>query len=396
MNICKHFSQCGGCRFQDIDYLQQLKNKEDRARALLAKSSFDARIKPINFSDCWYYRNKMEFSFSKEDGKIICGLYSKLKKRRVIDLRECLIFSKDFPRLIKAIGDFLNKKNYSVHDTYTHQGFLRNLIIRESKSKNQIMVALITSSQEALDVEGFVKVLRDLNLEFDIASIFHIVNDSLSDAVIFEDKKLLFGEEFLIEELDGLKFKIGVDTFFQVNPKMIEGFYNKVRDYAKLKNQEKVLDLFCGVGSIGIFLAQKAKKVFGVEISPEIIEKARENAQENNIENIDFCASDVRRFLNIKGSPFGKPDFVVVNPPRGGLSNKVKRAILRLNSPKIIYSSCNPESLFRDLEAFKEQYKLDFIEPFDFFPHTPHLEVLALLKIKATSTLADSEISPKS
>lgn len=381
MKICKHFSECGGCRFQDISYKDQLLSKEDRLRGLARSYGISTELKPINYSQQWYYRNKMEFTFSGT-GEITCGLYSKKVKRKVVDIEECLIFSPDAGKILKSIKEFAGQKGYSVYNKYSHQGFLRHLIIREAKFTKEIMVGIVTSSAEKLDKNRFVKMLTALELQSAVKSIYWIVNDSFSDAVVFEKKELLYGEGFIREKLDGLVFKIGIDTFFQVNPHMTADFYMKIRNYTSGNTNKRVLDLFCGAGSIGIFLAQEAKFVWGVEIGEEIVDMAWQNARANNIENISFFVSDARRFLNTQGAFYKNIDLLIVNPPRSGLSNKVKRAILRLTPGIILYSSCNPDAFFRDLDSFLCDYTLDFIEPFDFFPHTPHFECLTLLKPK--------------
>ncbi len=296
-----------------------------------------------------------------------------------MDLEECLIFSADAGKILGAVKEFVNERGYSVYDKYLHKGFLRNLIVRETKFTNELMIALVTTSQENLDREGLVEKLSSSELKSNLKSIYWIINDSLSDAVVFEKKELLFGQEYIKERLGDLEFLIGVDTFFQVNPKAVRGLYNKIRDYAGLCGTERVLDIFCGVGSIGLFLAKQAKFVWGVEAVGEITELAFKNAKINNVENISFLTADARRFLNTQSIFYKDIDLLVINPPRAGLSKKIIRAISRLNPKNIIYSSCNPAALFRDLGELKAQYNFDFIEPFDFFPHTPHLEVLSVL-----------------
>ena len=401
MKTCKHFGECGGCRFQDIPYKEQLVAKQDKIKDLAVFHKINTELKPINPSLCEYYRNKMEFSFApleraagqigKERGSLtgcadqeglVCGLYSKRERRKVVDIEECLIFSPDLGEILKAIKYFIKRKKHSVYDKYSHQGFLRYLIIREAKFTKEIMIGIVTSSSEVLDVKGFIKALASLKLESTIKSIYQIISDSFSDAVVFDKKELLYGEPFIEERLDDLTFRIGIDTFFQVNPYAIVDFYKKIRDYAGVSSNEQVLDLFCGVGSIGMFLAHDAKFVWGVEKEEEIVDIAWQNAKINKIDNISFFAADSRKFLNTQGAFYKNTDFLIINPPRCGLSPKIIRAILRLNPKNIIYSSCNPEALFRDLEGFLDQYSLDFIEPFDFFPHTPHLEALSFLKRK--------------
>ncbi|MFA5008256.1 MAG: 23S rRNA (uracil(1939)-C(5))-methyltransferase RlmD [Candidatus Omnitrophota bacterium] len=379
MNTCKHFGACGGCSFQDIAYSVQTLCKEESIRELMSVYGISCKLLPINSYNEWFYRNKMEFSFGYNNG-ITCGLYKKGSHSELIDISECLIFSKDAGTILKAVKDFFTAKGNAVHNKFSHKGFLRNFIIREAKFTNQLMLGLVTTSSEELDKEGFVNMLKELNLNANLKSVYRIVNDSISDAVIFEKKELLFGEPFIEEKLGEFKFKIAIDSFFQVNPVAIENFYRKIKNYANLNKEEKVLDLFCGGGSIGIFLAGNAKFVWGVEVSQAIVDCAWQNAKENNIENISFFTADARAFLNTQGAFYKNIDVLIVNPPRSGLSNKIIRAILRLNPKTIFYSSCNPDTLFANLKELAVSYKPEFIEPFDFFPHTPHLETLVLLK----------------
>ncbi len=379
MKICKHFGECGGCRFQDIPYKEQLVEKENRIKKLIENYGWKIRLKPIQFSNPWFNRNKMEYSFA-DQGDIVCGLYSKNEKGKVVDIEECLIFSTDAKVILKAVKDFSRKKKFSVYNKYSHKGFLRNLIIRETKFTNELMIGIVTTGCQDLDKEEFVSVLLQSILDNKICSIYWIVNNSLSDAVIFETKHLLYGDKFFKEKLGNFVFKIDIDSFFQVNPRMAAGFYQKMVDYTDISSDKNVLDLFCGVGSIGIFFSPKAKSVLGVEVSEDIVNIARQNAKINNIGNMKFIISDARRFLNIQGEPYKDIDLLIINPPRSGLSNKITRAIKRLNPKLILYSSCNPDAFFRDLISLWENYRTDFVEPFDFFPHTPHMECLTLLK----------------
>lgn len=381
MKVCKHFHECGGCRFQNIPYEEQLIAKQDKVKELASFYKINTEIKTINPSAFEYYRNKMEFTFADHEG-VVCGLYSKNEKRKVIDIEECLIFSPDLVKVMKTIKEFVKKEKYLTYNKFSHKGFLRYLILREAKFTKEIMVGLVTRSTEVLNSKELIKILTSLKLESPVKSIYHVINDSFSDAVVFEKKELLYGEAFIEEKIEDLRFRIDIDTFFQVNPHMLAGFYKKIREYTGLSSQQQVLDLFCGVGSIGIVLARDAKFIWGVEREAEIVDMAWQNAKINNIENISFFTADSRKFLNTQGSFYKDTDLLVINPPRCGLSSKIIRAILRLNPKTILYSSCNPKAFFLDLAGLLEKYSLDFIEPFDFFPHTPHLEVVSLLRRK--------------
>jgi 23S rRNA (uracil-5-)-methyltransferase RumA len=376
--VCKHFNECGGCKFQDIPYKEQLSGKENRVREIAGKYGIEAQIRSINYYDELFYRGKMEFTFAYVN-RVVCGLYSKKEKGKVVDVEECLIFSPDIEKVMKAVKGFVEKKEYSPYNKFSHKGYLRNLVVRKTKFRKELMVGIVVTSEQEFDREGFVKELLSLSLENEIKSMHLIINDSWSDAVVFEKKELLYGEPFIKEKLGDLQFNIGIDSFFQVNSSGVKDLYEKILKYAELAGNEKVLDLFCGVGSIGLFLAKQAKFIWGVEIKKEIIDAAWENAKLNDIANISFFVSDTRKFLNTQGMFYKDTDILIINPPRCGLSKKIIRGVLRLSPKTIFYSSCNPTSFFENLKELGENYKVNFIEPFDFFPHTPHLECLAYL-----------------
>ncbi|MBN2482719.1 MAG: 23S rRNA (uracil(1939)-C(5))-methyltransferase RlmD [Candidatus Omnitrophica bacterium] len=378
MNICQHFPDCGGCRFQDTPYPEQLAGKEDRIKGLLEEFGIETELKPINSFDPWYYRNKMEFTFSQEEGELVCGLHRKAEKRKVFNAKECVIFSEHAGMILDCLREFFSTQ--APYNTFTHEGFLRHLIIRNTKFTGQFMLGIVTSSQGTMDTEGLKKKIVSLNEQIPIKSLYWITNDSFGDAVTFQKKELLLGEPFVTEILGDLQFRIYIDSFFQINSRGIKTLYEKIRQYAHVTGKEKILDLYCGVGSIGLFLARDVQYVWGVELREEIVQNAKVNAQLNNIENISFVCTDVRRFLS--DSDTSGIDIMVLNPPRSGLSKKIKRKILRAHPPRIVYSSCNPQTLCEDISDLASLYRVDFIEPFDFFPHTPHVECLTFLERK--------------
>ena len=381
MNTCTHFSQCGGCKWQDIVYHEQLNRKEARLKELLSSFNLNVPLKPINHYKPWFYRNKMEYTFQDdEQGNLICGLHRKIHKRKVFALNECLIFSPDVTHIVDVLRQFFGTK-YRSYNTFIHRGFLRHLIVRETKFTHQMMIGIVTTSSEQLDKEGLLEVLLALKLHSQIKSVYWIINDSKGDAVVFQKKELIYGDEFITERLDNLSFRIYIDSFFQTNSFGIVDLYHKIKEYTSLQGKENVLDLYCGVGSIGLFLAPQCRFVWGVELQKEIVNNAFINAKLNNIDNIVFIAEDVRKFLIHDDIP--APEVVIINPPRCGLSKKVTQRILSAHPPVIFYSSCNPETFCSDLKCLSSQYKIEFIEPFDFFPHTPHMESLARLTRKA-------------
>ncbi|MCM8787183.1 MAG: 23S rRNA (uracil(1939)-C(5))-methyltransferase RlmD [Candidatus Omnitrophica bacterium] len=380
MQNCKHFGICGGCSLYQLPYQEQLRLKQKMIKEILGRFNLNIKILPMNFYNQYFYRNKMEFTFS-EDKEPICGLYqlSDFKIKKVIGIEECLIFSENIFQILEAVKNFMRTKKYKVYNKYTHKGFLRNLIVKESKFIDQIMIGIVTTSQDFLNKEEFVKFLLKIEFSKKIESIYWIINDSISDAVIFQKKELLYGKPYIYEKLDEFTFKIGIDTFFQVNPFLARKLYNNIKNYADLNKFDKALDLYCGVGCIGMYLAKSAGFVCGIELNKNAVELAKEIARLNKIENILFVNSDIKKFLNTEGINYKSINTFIVNPPRQGLSGKIKRAILRLSPKYIFYSSCNLQNLAKDLKDLTEGYCVEFIEPFDFFPNTLHLECLAKL-----------------
>ncbi|MCM8826843.1 MAG: 23S rRNA (uracil(1939)-C(5))-methyltransferase RlmD [Candidatus Omnitrophica bacterium] len=376
--ICKHFGICGGCKFQDIPYPEQLALKENKIIELIERYDIKTKVNPINYFPQWFYRNKMEFTFFS-DGSLICGLHCKDNKRKVFNLEECLIFSQDTSKIVKRVSDFCRNYGYLPYNTFTHKGFLRHLLVRETKFTSQLMIGIVTTTKTELPREEFVNSMLSLDLSKKINSIYWILNDSWGDAVIFQEKRLLYGLPFITEKMDKFDFRIYIDSFFQINPFGMVELCKKVRDSFSLTADFKILDLYCGCGTIGIFLAEKAKFIWGVEVNSSAIENAFINANINGIKNISFIHSDVTKFLKA-GNLKEKIDMIVINPPRCGLSQKIREKILFLNADFIFYSSCNPKTFFSDLKYFSSPYTLLFIEPFDFFPHTPHLEVVGFLR----------------
>jgi len=384
MKVCRHFGECGGCSFQDVPYQEQLRNKEKLLKELCVFNELGVKPKSINAFREWFYRNKMEFTFSTDEkGSLVCGMHKKKEKRKVFELKECLIFSSHAGELIEKVTTLFRGK-YSAYNTFTHKGFLRHLIVREAKFTKEIMVGLVTTSEYNLVIDKFLHSLFSLSFGSRIKSVYWIVNDSFGDAVIFENKTLLYGDPFITEQLNAYKFRVYIDSFFQTNVYGIRELYTKIARYAELNGTEKILDLFCGAGGIGIFLAERAHFVWGVELEKEIVANAYVNAELNNIKNISFICSDSRKFLATRD--VSGMDIVVINPPRSGLSKKIKRRLLCVLPPTIFYSSCNSHTLCADLKEFSSHYTIECIEPFDFFPHTSHIECLSLLRRKAVST----------
>lgn len=380
--ICRHFGECGGCRFQDRDYQTQVGEKGHLCRELLRESGIKAELLEIIPSPRpFYYRNKMEFTFYHDGGELVCGLHRSDKNRSVFQLQECLLFSEDIPHIMAAVMEFARKSGLPAYHPYRHQGFWRNLVVREGKFTGQIMINLVTSSEGEIDEDAFREVFNGLPTRKRIVSLIHTVNDSLSNAVIPERVTVLKGTSLLEENVFNLSFRISPFSFFQVNPFILEVFYPKLHAVLNLQGRENILDIFCGSGTIGMVLSSKARSILGIELDETAVENARSNARLNQIDNLTFIAGKASRVMveNLDHWP-GKFDLVVVNPPRSGISKKVVRRILEINPERVVYSSCNPKTFFVQAALLLDRYHLETVQPFDFFPHTPHMELLAVFR----------------
>ena len=380
MITCKHFGYCGGCRFLDREYSLQLEEKDERCRELLQDSGVKANLQEIIPSpQPLYYRNKMEFTFYHDGGDLVCGLHRRDKNRTVFQLEECLLFSEDIPVIMAAVMEFARNRGLPAYHPYRHQGFWRNLVVREGKFTDQIMVNLVTSSQGDFDEDALRETLDGLPTKKRIVSLIHTVNDSLSNAVIPERVTVLAGSSFLEEEVFNLSFRIPPFSFFQVNPFIMNVFYPELHRVLDLKGNENILDLFCGSGTISLVLSSRANSILGIELDEVAIENAHSNARINRIENLSFIAGKASKVMveNRNDWP-GRFDLVVVNPPRSGISKKVVKRILEINPERVVYSSCNPNTFFQQAGWLLERYQLEIVQPFDFFPQTPHMELLAV------------------
>ncbi|NQU17612.1 MAG: 23S rRNA (uracil(1939)-C(5))-methyltransferase RlmD [Candidatus Saganbacteria bacterium] len=375
---CPHFGTCGGCIFQNIKYEKQLELKEKYLKHTLktiGKIEPDYPLSPITYPLNYYYRNKMEFAFGEKDGKIILGLRERshpLKKynRRAVELKQCEIFSPIVKKIFPIFLDFANKHNLSVFSTTTHKGILRHLIIREGKNTGEVMLILVTTKNKLPD-------LQELKLPPEVKSFYWVRNNQISDVVRFEEMELISGEKHITDSIGEKKYNTYPQTFFQPNTKCAELLYNKIKEFAGLTGQEKILGLYCGAGSIEIFLADLAKEVVGIDSVHENIKTAKENAKLNNLTNCAFFEGDVEKVLKEK---VFSADILIIDPPRGGISNKAMQLILGLKIPKMIYVSCNPATLARDLATLQEnRYAIKEIAALDMFPHTAHLETVVVL-----------------
>ena len=379
--VCPVFPQCGGCMYQTMSYEEQLKMKETQVKELLTQAAGeDIHWEGIHGSPREFeYRNKMEFSFGDEykDGPLSLGLHKKGSTYDILTADHCRLVHPDMNKILRCVLDFFTELGAVHYRKMQHTGYLRHLLLRRGVTTGEILVHVITTSQAEYDYAPLVTRLLALPLEGRIVGIMHIINDSLSDVVQSDETRLLYGQDYFYETLLGLRFKISPFSFFQPNSLAAEVLYSIVREYIGETKEKVVFDLYSGTGTIAQLLAPVAKEVIGVEIVEEAVEAARENAAFNGLENCHFIAGDVLKVLDDLTE---KPDVIVLDPPRDGIHPKALPKILDYQVDKIIYISCKPTSLARDLPAFLDAgYQIQKTCSVDQFCSTVHVETVVLL-----------------
>lgn len=381
---CPHFGACGGCTYQSLPYECQLHMKEEQVKAMMDEA--------VNGDYVWEgvspspaiseYRNKMEFSFGDEvkDGPIALGLHKRNSMYDIVTVTGCKIVDNDYRKILKCVYDYALEKNLTYYHKMKHEGYLRHLLVRKAVKTGQILVDIVTTTVNDIPMDELADRLKSLSLDGQITGFLHTYNDSVADAVINEKTEVVFGRDYIEEELLGLKFKITTFSFFQTNSLGAEVLYSKARDYVGTTKDKVIFDLYSGTGTIAQILAPVAKKVIGVEIIPEAVEAAKINAGINGLTNCEFIADDVLNALdNIKD----KPDFIVLDPPRDGINPKALKKIIDYGVESMVYISCKPTSLARDLVMLQESgYEVKKGCCIDMFPNTGHCESIVLLSRK--------------
>ena len=403
-SVCPHFGVCGGCAYQTLPYDKQLELKKGQVRKLLtpvfAKQALldgEAELtdeyvnhifegikgSPVQSA----YRNKMEFSFGDEvkDGPLSLGMHKRGSFYDIVSVRECQLVDEDYRKILNTTLDYFTQKGTSYYHRMRHEGYLRHLLVRKAQKTCEILIALITTTQEEQDLQPYVDALLALPLQGKITGVLHTKNDSVADVVQSDETVLLYGQDYFYEELLGLKFKISQFSFFQTNSLGAEVLYETAREFLgdisdDGRNDKTVFDLYSGTGTIAQLLAPVAGRVIGVEIVEEAVKAARENAKLNNLNNCEFIAGDV---LKVIGDIKEKPDFIVLDPPRDGIHPKALQHIIDYQVDRIVYISCKPTSLARDLDIMIEQgYRMERVVAIDQFPGTGHVETVVLLSHK--------------
>lgn len=392
---CRHFGECGGCTYQSLPYSEQLKIKEAQVKSLLEpvlekQEGGIQRVyegikgSPVQFG----YRNKMEFSFGDayKDGPLALGMHKRGSFYDIVSVKDCQIVDSDYREILETVLAYFQTRQVSFFHRMRHTGYLRHLLVRKAVKTKEILIVLVTTTQEQHDLKGLVKELLELekrSLKGSIAGILHTENDSLADVVKSDRTEILYGRDYFYEELLGLRFKISQFSFFQTNSLGAEVLYETAREYMgditeDGKAGKVVFDLYSGTGTIAQMLAPVAHKVVGVEIVEEAVEAAKENAKLNGLTNCSFIAGDVLKVLD---DITEKPDMIVLDPPRDGIHPKALDKIIRYGVDKMVYISCKPTSLARDLEVLLERgYQVERVVAIDQFPGTIHVETIVGLQ----------------
>jgi 23S rRNA (uracil1939-C5)-methyltransferase len=378
---CRHYYDgCGGCRFQDLAYEAQVTAKESQVVEALRRIGGLAEVEldPIVPAESVFeYRNKLEYSFTQTEEGPALGFHRAGRWDEVLEVERCWLTGSLGNAIREAVRDWAREERLVAYDQEEHRGFLRHLVVREGQNTGQALVLLVTAAGEFPDPDHFVERLRRFP---EVRSIQWGVNEGRSE-ITNVPTRLLWGEDAIEEGLCGLRFRVRSNAFLQTNTKMAERLYELAGQYAALTGGETVYDLYCGIGTIGLTLARQALTVWGIEVSHEAVACAIENAELNGIANAAFFAGDVGRSLEELRDRAGDPDVVVVDPPRAGLSGKAVRWIGRLAPPRLVYVSCNPTTLAGNVKELVTEwgYRLERARPVDMFPHTPHVECVALL-----------------
>ena len=378
--VCPHFGICGGCFYQTVSYENQLKIKEGMVRDLLKDHVNDDIWEEIKGSPKVHgYRNKMEFSFGDEvkDGPLALGMHKKNTFHDIVNITDCQIVDNDYNLIVKCALNIAQQMELPFYHKMRHEGYFRHLVVRRAESSGDILVNIVTTSQVEADLTKLRDALLELPLSGKIIGILHTTNDSLADVVQADKIDILYGQDYFYEEILGLKFKISPFSFFQTNTLGAEVLYKTARDFVGETKDKVIFDLYSGTGTIAQMLAPVAKKVVGVEIVEEAVEAAKVNAELNGLDNCEFIAGDV---LKVVDELEDKPDFIVLDPPRDGIHPKAIQKIIDFGVEQMVYISCKPTSLARDLEVFEAAgYKVKRATAVDQFPNTVHIETVCLL-----------------
>ncbi|MCS1352042.1 23S rRNA (uracil(1939)-C(5))-methyltransferase RlmD [Mechercharimyces sp. CAU 1602] len=378
---CPIYDRCGGCQVQHLSYTAQLEMKREQVQdqfERIAKLSH-VHIHPVKGMDNpWQYRNKAQVPVAKNKGKIVAGFYQ-AGTHHIIDMDQCLIQRPENDETVRMVKEIAQECGLSIYNEKTHQGLLRHIIVRTGVKTNEQMVILVTNGKE---LPQQAKVVRALQSRLpQVKSIVHNINQQKNNVIMGRENKLLWGEPYIQDMIGKVTFSISPHSFYQVNPEQTEVLYEQVRQYAQLSGTETVIDAYCGIGTIALYLAEHAGYVYGIESVPQAIEDAKKNASLNGVEHVHFEAGLAEEVMPQWQQQGITPEVVVVDPPRKGCAPELLDAIVEMNPDRLVYVSCNPSTLARDSRYLQEKgWLIQEVQPVDMFPQTSHVECVAWFK----------------
>lgn len=381
---CQVYEECGGCQLQHLDYGQQLKEKRDIVIQALERYTrlpvehLDVR-ETLGMENPWNYRNKSQFQVGQKDGKILAGLYG-MDSHRLINIDQCAVQHVKTNKAIGTVKKILQRLQIPIYNEKTKKGIVRTIVARVGVQTRELQIVLITATKDLPKKELIIEEIRKRLPE--VKSIMQNINGQKTSLIFGEETVNLAGKDFIQETLGDLSFELSARTFFQLNPEQTVVLYNEVKKAAGLTGKEKVADAYCGVGTIGLWLADQAAEIRGMDVISESIKDAKKNAARHGIKHAKYEVGKAETLLPKWAKEGWKPDCLIVDPPRTGLDDKLLNTILQNKPKKVVYVSCNPSTLAKDIQVLSQNYKVEYIQPVDMFPQTSHVECCALIKLK--------------
>ncbi|GGA75497.1 23S rRNA (uracil(1939)-C(5))-methyltransferase RlmD [Ornithinibacillus halotolerans] len=381
---CDVFYKCGGCQIQHMSYNLQLSMKQQQVKNVMRKIAHldHVPVHPtIGMEDPWRYRNKVAIPVGEKDGELITGFYQMRSHNIIEDMDTCIVQEDLNDRMVEAVRRIANRVGIEAYDEKSHTGVLRHIMVRTGKETKETMIVLITRTKELPHAKEFIRELTETYPN--VKSIIHNINPTKTNVILGEKTNVLWGQEYIYDSIGSVRFAISAKSFYQVNPTQTKHLYEKALEYAAIDEEDTVIDAYCGIGTISLFLAQKAKKVYGVEVVPEAIDDARVNAKLNGMTNVEFAVGTAEEVMPKWKEEGLRPDVIVVDPPRKGCDEGLLQAMIEMGPKRIVYVSCNPSTLARDLRILEDGgYGTKEVQPVDMFPQSMHIESVAWLEKK--------------
>ncbi|MGM0939891.1 MAG: 23S rRNA (uracil(1939)-C(5))-methyltransferase RlmD [Bacillota bacterium] len=381
---CDVYYKCGGCQLQHMSYAMQLAMKQNQVKNVMRKIAHMEQVPvhpTIGMRDPWRYRNKVQIPVGDKHGELITGFYQKRSHQIIDDMDTCVIQDDSNDRLVEAVRRIADRLGIKAYDEKQNRGVLRHIMVRTGRETNDAMIVIVTRTEKLPHQDKLIKELTETYPH--IKSIVHNVNSQRTNVILGKKTKVIWGETYIYDTIGDIRFAISAKSFYQVNPPQTKVLYDKALEYAKLGANDIVVDAYCGIGTISLFLAQQAKKVYGIEVVPEAISDAKMNAKLNGITNTEFVVGEAEKIMPWWKAQGLRPDVIVVDPPRKGCEMEFLQAMIEMEPKRIVYVSCNPSTLARDLKILDEGgYETKEVQPVDMFPQTNHVECVTWLERK--------------